>query len=160
MKQLSSVVTILIFINMIISAEGQQEYSSVVQQEFSSEERTPIRNSQVSEKTLTGILIVENDFIFLVEDSGKTYSVNPRPRMQEEKSMGGGPAPGNKKGQRSKGERPAPPDKAPDFTQYHGLEAVVHGQVLIAPPEDSPFGDIDGIIFPDSLTIDGKNISF
>jgi len=149
MKQLNSVLLLVLLANTSIIAEGQQDSPT--------QERTPI-STNATEKTLTGILIYEDNLLYLIEDSGATYAINPRPRRQADKSMGGGPPPGGQKGQRQQESRPTPPDMKSDYEQYHGLKAIIQGLVMDTPPEGSPFGDIDGLIFPDSIIVDGEDI--
>jgi len=149
-KQLNSLLLVLLLANMSIIAEGQQESPP--------QERTPIKNNKISEETLTGILIVEDNFLYLIEETGATYAMNLKSGGPGDKPMDGGAPSGGRKGTKPQGNRPEPPDKGKDYAKYNGLEAVIHGMIMEAPPKDSPFGDIDGVIFPDSIIIDGKEI--
>lgn len=84
--------------------------------------------------------------------------MNPKNEGQGREQSEGGPPPGGQKGGKQENKEQTPPDDAPDIQNYDGKQAFIHGKIMGAPPEGSPFGDIDGLIFPDLIIIEGKEV--
>ncbi len=161
MKKLNSILLVLFLANIALAAEGQQE------QQQGPKDRTPIKSNNATEASFTGVLEMENNKIFLVLETGEKYAVDP--------NQGGGP--GGESGPRGDGppqggqgggsgsnesgsnQTPPPPGEGSDqFAEYMGSVAIIQGMILEAPPHDEDLKDVKGVIFPESIVIDGEEL--
>lgn len=163
MKRISSLILVLFLANIALSATGQQEEK----QEQKPQERTPIQGNNVVEATVTGVLEMENDMVFLVLKTGERYAIDPNKGGGpdgEGGPRGDGPPPGGQGGgpdssDSDSDEMPPPPGEGSDqFAEYMGLEAVIQGKILDAPPHDDNLKDVKGVIFPESILINGEEM--
>ncbi len=161
MKKTNSLLLALFLVNIALIAEGQQE------ERREPKGRTPIKSNNVVEATLTGVLEMENDKIFLVLESGEKYAIAPNQSGgpgEEGGSRGDGPPPGGQgssPGNSDSGsDKMGPPqgEGSDQFAEFMGLEAVIQGRILDAPAHDDDLKDVTGVIFPESILIDGKEM--
>lgn len=135
-SKISTLLTVVFLLSLPVSLSGQNR---------------PGRGEEVD---IEGLIVIEEGTMFLMDVSGAIYGIGSASDLRGNRPDGN---------QMPRDKEPPQGVKMPgslpeNLEVYDGAYAFVSGMKFQLPPGMSPFGDMDAVIMPFSILIDGEEI--